>query len=268
MKKSIIILVLANLLLHPTFSQQSVSINNTGSTANSSAILDVASNDKGMLIPRMTTAQRTGILNSAVGLMVFDISTNSFWYYQTSGWTELQSTTTNPWQKNGNNIYNNNLGNVGVGLVNPGKKLEVKGGIKADSIFIAEGNSGDFLIKNASGDRIGFKKGFSGLGLNYCIAIQGIYPSRSGPVRLGNTDATLGTDVYIGEIILFAGNFAPLGYAFCNGQLLPINQNQALFSLLGTTYGGNGQTTFALPNLQGAVPIHFGNNWILGENNR
>jgi microcystin-dependent protein len=58
--------------------------------------------------------------------------------------------------------------------------------------------------------------------------------------------------------MLFAGNFAPRNYAFCNGQLLAINSNPALFSLLGTTYGGNGVTTFALPDLRGRVPIHFG----------
>jgi microcystin-dependent protein len=58
---------------------------------------------------------------------------------------------------------------------------------------------------------------------------------------------------------MFAGNFAPRGYALCNGQLLSISQNTALFSLLGTTYGGNGTTTFALPNLQGRVAIHMGN---------
>jgi microcystin-dependent protein len=63
---------------------------------------------------------------------------------------------------------------------------------------------------------------------------------------------------FVAEIILFAGNFAPVGHAFCNGQLLPIAQNTALFSLLGTTYGGNGQTTFALPDLQGRLPMHFG----------
>ena len=68
----------------------------------------------------------------------------------------------------------------------------------------------------------------------------------------------LGTEPFLGEIMLFAGNFAPRGFALCNGQLLPINQNQALFSLLGTTYGGNGQVNFALPNLRGRVPIHFG----------
>ena len=63
---------------------------------------------------------------------------------------------------------------------------------------------------------------------------------------------------YIGEIRLFGGNFAPRGYAFCNGQLLPIAQYDALFALIGTTYGGDGQTTFALPNLQGRLPVHFG----------
>src|SRR5256885_4384951 len=64
---------------------------------------------------------------------------------------------------------------------------------------------------------------------------------------------------FLGEIKIVSFNFAPRGWAFCNGQFLPINQNQALFSLLGTMYGGNGQTTFALPNLKGRVPIHQGN---------
>ena len=65
-------------------------------------------------------------------------------------------------------------------------------------------------------------------------------------------------DPFVAEIRIFSGNFAPLGWAFCNGQLLPISQNTALFSLLGTTYGGNGQSTFALPNLQGSAPIGEG----------
>jgi microcystin-dependent protein len=69
---------------------------------------------------------------------------------------------------------------------------------------------------------------------------------------------------FLGEIKIVSFNFPPKGWAFCNGQFLPINQNQALFSLLGTTYGGNGQTTFALPNLQGRVPIMTGNGFNLG----
>ena len=65
-------------------------------------------------------------------------------------------------------------------------------------------------------------------------------------------------DPFLGEIRMFAGTFAPRNWAYCNGQLLPINQNQALFSLLGTTYGGDGRTTFALPDLRGRVPVHNG----------
>jgi microcystin-dependent protein len=70
---------------------------------------------------------------------------------------------------------------------------------------------------------------------------------------------------FLGEIKMVGFNFPPKGWAFCNGQLMAINQNQALFALLGTTYGGNGQTTFALPNLQGAIPIHFGLSYQLGQ---
>ncbi len=66
------------------------------------------------------------------------------------------------------------------------------------------------------------------------------------------------SDPFVAEIRVFGFNFAPTGWAQCNGQLLPISQNTALFSLLGTTYGGDGQTTFALPNLQGRVPMHHG----------
>lgn len=64
---------------------------------------------------------------------------------------------------------------------------------------------------------------------------------------------------YLGEIRMFAGNFAPVGWAFCDGQVLPISQNTALFALLGVQYGGNGTTNFALPNLRGASPMHQGN---------
>jgi microcystin-dependent protein len=70
---------------------------------------------------------------------------------------------------------------------------------------------------------------------------------------------------FLSEIRIFSFVFAPKGWALCNGQLLPINQNQALFSLLGTTYGGDGQVNFALPDLRGDVPIHVGNAHTLGE---
>lgn len=82
--------------------------------------------------------------------------------------------------------------------------------------------------------------------VNYCIALVGTFPSRSS------------ADPLIGEIMLFAGNFAPRNWALCDGQLLSISQYSALFSILGTTYGGDGRTTFGLPDLRGRVAIHEG----------
>src|SRR5687768_18150082 len=70
---------------------------------------------------------------------------------------------------------------------------------------------------------------------------------------------------YVGEIRMFAGNFAPAGWMFCEGQLLPISENETLFQLTGTTYGGDGEATFALPDLRGRLPIHQGNGCILAE---
>jgi len=85
-------------------------------------------------------------------------------------------------------------------------------------------------------------------GVNFIIALQGVFPSRNSI-----------SDPTIGEITMFAGNFVPRNWAFCDGQLLPISQYSALFSILGTTYGGDGRTTFALPDLRGRVPMHVGN---------
>jgi microcystin-dependent protein len=70
---------------------------------------------------------------------------------------------------------------------------------------------------------------------------------------------------YVGEIRMFAGNFAPAGWLFCEGQLLPIAENETLFQLIGTTYGGDGQSTFGVPDLRGRIPIHQGNGFILAE---
>jgi microcystin-dependent protein len=70
---------------------------------------------------------------------------------------------------------------------------------------------------------------------------------------------------YVGEIRIFAGNFAPAGWMFCEGALLPISEYETLFNLIGTTYGGDGQSTFALPDLRGRTPLHFGNGFTLAE---
>jgi len=86
--------------------------------------------------------------------------------------------------------------------------------------------------------------------MNCIIALSGVFPSRTGNSPPSGT--------FIGEIKWFAGNFAPSGFAFCDGQLLQISTSQALFSILGTTYGGDGQTTFGLPDARGRKVIHSG----------
>ncbi len=96
------------------------------------------------------------------------------------------------------------------------------------------------------------------LTLSFCIALPGHLPEpelRREPMA----------QPYVGEIRMFAGNFAPAGWMFCEGQLLPISENETLFQLIGTTYGGDGQSTFALPDLRGRIPIHQGNGFILAE---
>ena len=100
--------------------------------------------------------------------------------------------------------------------------------------------------------------------INYMVALQGVFPNRS----VGSAQNL--SEPYLGEISMFSGNFIPSGWAPADGQLLPISQHQALFSVLGTIYGGDGRTTFALPDLRGRAPVHYGSgpgllSWGIGE---
>lgn len=149
-------------------------------------------------------------------------------------------------------------GRTGIGTSSPAALLDVNGSTKTNVLTIASGgNPSDFLIKTNSNGDVGFRKGNTGLGLNYIIRTQGAFPTQGS----GANDIA-----FIGEIKLFAGNYAPFNWAFCDGQLLPVNTaNEGIFSLIGTTYGGNGVTNFALPDLRNSVPVGVGNNWLLGE---
>ena len=110
--------------------------------------------------------------------------------------------------------------------------------------------------KNAPAERRGFLKKIAGLALATTAfgGITNLFAKKPG----SETTAAFGPEAYIGSIAMFAGNFAPQNWALCNGQLIAISQNQALFSIIGTTYGGDGRTTFALPDLRGRVPINWG----------
>jgi microcystin-dependent protein len=154
--------------------------------------------------------------------------------------------------------------NVGIGTPTPAEKLDVNGNIKAIGLTLTTGGTQyDFLMKNNATGQVGFKKGHGALGIHYIIALDGTFPVQGpGP---GIYNVTM-----VGEIKMFAGNFPPRGWAFCDGQLLDVNLYPALFILMGTTYGGDGLANFAVPDLRGSVPVGPGTStvgyeWLQGE---
>ena len=160
----------------------------------------------------------------------------------------------------GNGTTNFALPNLSGALsVHPGASTELGGqyGAQNQTLTVSQLPAHDHTLSGGgatgvTGGGQPFDNRQPSLGLNYLIALQGIYP-----VQGGGGVPTDGTPL-LGQVSLFAGNFAPSGFALAQGQLLPINQNQALFSLLGTTYGGDGMTTFALPDLRDRTVIGVG----------
>jgi microcystin-dependent protein len=217
-------------------------------TPDSHAVLDISSTTKGVLFPRLTAAQQT-VLSSLLGpgemgMIVIDATTGAQMSWTGTTWSTVAagnpltataplSVSTNTIKINAGTAAGDLLSWDGINWVNTLPAVQ--------HFSISVDNHQPYLVNN------------------YVIGLFGIFPSQS--------DAST---PYIGEIYLMGCNFAPTGFALCNGQLLPISQYVALFNLIGTTYGGDGQTTFALPNLQGRVPIHMGNNgtsgYFIGQN--
>jgi microcystin-dependent protein len=216
--KTIIILFTA-FTLCSLLSHAQVAINTNGAVPAASAMLDVTSSSKGLLVPRMTSAQRGSIASPATGLMVYQTNSPAgYYYYNGTTWKQAVDAV--------------------ASISNP----------PANSLLSFDGTN--WIAKNlligiaGSNQPVGIMQPY--LGLNYCIALYGIYPQRNG------------ADPFIGELELFGFDFAPLGFAKCDGQYLSIAENSALFSLLGTYYGGDGVNVFALPDLRGRVALHHG----------
>jgi hypothetical protein len=140
---------------------QSGSVGIGTTTPNASAVLDIQSTEKGILVPRMTTLQRNAINNAATGLLVFDNTTGSFWFRNSSNWVELIDTLNNLWKMNGTNIYSPLSANVGLGVTNPTAKLEINGDLRlrheqsdADFGYFRKWNTLDLNINSLQGSII------------------------------------------------------------------------------------------------------------------
>ncbi len=152
--------------------------------------------------------------------------------------------------------------NVGVNTTTPQATLDVNGTTKTNNLTIATGgNQSDFLVKSTSAGQIGHRKGHTAQAIRFIICLAGIFPSPDIPYASSG-------EPFVGEIKMCAlanPNLLPVGWAFCDGQILLISSNTALYSLIGTNYGGDGITTFALPDFRGTAILGAGNGWALGE---
>jgi len=201
-----------------------VSINNTSAVANASSMLDITSTTKGILIPRMTTAQKNAIVTPATGLMVYDTNLQGFWFYNGTAWSNVNGNGVGDWNVNGNDIYNNNSGNVGIGTSNPATRFSVDSSIMVDQ---ANSNQG-FLDKSSlyfgSDKKVGIVRSFltgssgrNGLGF-FTNNLRRMTIDSTGQVGIGtiNPLQTLhvnGNSYFVGNMGI--GNSTP-NYAFDN----------------------------------------------------
>jgi microcystin-dependent protein len=212
-------------------------------TPDPQSILDLVSTQKGLLLPRLNSAQQAtlaGILSSGeTGMLIRDSITGKALCWAGTSWKDASGillTASTPLS----------ISSVDSIAFNPGTK--------SGDLITWDGTNWVNMQPAIQHFSLSQDNRQPYLTINYCIALQGIFPSRSSSTP------------FVGEIEMYSFGFAPKGFAMCNGQLLPINQNQALFSLLGTFYGGNGTTNFALPNYQGRVAMSQGNGFSVGQN--
>jgi microcystin-dependent protein len=203
-------------------------------TPDPGAILTVASSTKGVLIPRLTTAQQSTLAGTLTatqkGMLVTDATSGQLLAFTGTSFTAADNlTATTP---------------LTVSATN---KVALNGGTNAGDLITWDGANWVNMQPATQHFSFAVDNHQPYLVMNYCIALQGIFPARSD------------SEPFVSQIQLFPFNFAPTGWALCNGQLLAISQNTALFSLLGTTFGGNGTSNFALPDLQGRVALNLGN---------
>jgi microcystin-dependent protein len=222
-------LVTALIIVHTGFGQIGVGT----TTPDANAVLTVSSTTKGVLIPRLSTAEQTTLAatltTGQTGMLIADSATGTLWVWGGSRFVQPSALT----------------GKAPI-LVSSTNAISINPGTAVGDLITWDGTNWVNMLPAVQHFSLEASNLQPYLVGNYCIAVNGIFPSRS--------DA----EPFVSQIQLFGFNFAPVGWQLCNGQLLSIAQNTALFSLLGTTFGGNGTSTFGLPNLQGAVPMGMG----------
>jgi microcystin-dependent protein len=220
----------------PAPAQQSIGIGTT--TPDSHAALDISSSSQGVLFPRLTTAQQSALAGSLStgekGMVITDASTGHLVVWTGSAWATPAAGTTITAQ---------------APLSIDTNHLRINPGTNSGDLLTWDGNNWVNMQPAVQHFNISVDNHQPFVVVNYVIGLFGIYPTQN--------DAT---QPYVGEIYMMGCNFAPVGFALCDGQLLPISQYDALFNLIGTTYGGDGQNTFGLPDLRSRVPMHQGSN--------
>ena len=211
------------------FSQVGIGTN----TPDSHSILEIQSTTKGVLIPRLSAVQQATLAatltTGEAGMLVTDATTGQLTGWNGTIWTNAA-----------------NLSATAPLSVSATNQISFNPGTAAGDLITWDGNNWVNMQPAVQHFSFTVDNRQPYLALNYCIAMNGIFPSRSDAVP------------FVSQIQLFPFNFAPTGWAMCNGQILAISSNTALFSLLGVNYGGNGTSNFALPDLQGRVAVGYG----------
>jgi len=211
-------------------------------TPDPQAILDITSTQKGLLLPRLNPTQQATLAltltNAQTGMLVRDSTSGKILCWADTTWKDASGiglTVSNPLS----------ISTLDTIALNPGTG--------SGDLITWDGNNWINMQPATQHFSITADNRQPFLTLNYCIALVGVFPSQNS------------SEPFLSEIEIYGFSFPPKGFAFCNGQLLPINQNAALFALIGTFYGGNGITTFALPNLQGRVAMHMSTGFPIGQ---
>jgi microcystin-dependent protein len=225
--------------------QTSIGIGTT--TPDPNAVLDIRSTNKGVLFPKLSTAQQTTLASmlgpSETGMIVTDATTGLQRCWTGSAWATVSAS---------------NPVTAAAPLTVTANALQLNAGTQAGDLLTWDGANWINAQPAVQHFSLSYDNHAPYLALNYVISLYGIFPTQA--------DAS---QPYVGEIFLLGCNFPPVGWLTCNGALLSIAEYTVLFDLIGTTYGGDGITTFAIPNLSSRIPVHMGNNgtstYVLGE---